>query len=221
MPKKTPNNALIIIITLLVYLPPPEWELLDDRQYFLITPVSPTPREFIFWLTSACCLLKEASPAAPILSSFSIRELPKYWLGTNPILLREALSYQRRHDKILHLVSLPLPLPSLSPTVASMGSLHKHMCSKESLLLIQPVGTCILSPVPISPPWAGSLSLIVLLSSVLWLAPVVAWLWDELRSWRPSRERISTRIHLWTEFPYFMANVNTGKYIIIKHYYHF
>ena len=140
---------------------------------------------------------------------------------TNPILLREALSYQRRHYKILHLVSLPLPLPSLPPTVASMGSLHKHICSKESLLLIQLVGTFILSPVPISPPWAGSLSLIVLLLSLVpWLAPVVAWLWDELHSWRPSSERISTRIHFWTEFPYFMANVNTGKYIIIKHYYH-
>ena len=158
--------------------------------------------------------------AAPIHSNFSLRELPKYWLGMNPILLREALSYQGSHCKILHLVSLPLPLPSLPPTVPSMGSLHKYRCSKESLLLIQLVGTFILSPVPISLPWAGSLSLIVLLLRLVsWLGPVVAWVWDELHSWRPSRERIPTRVHLWTEFPY-TVSVNTGKYIIIKHYYH-
>lgn len=158
--------------------------------------------------------------AAPIHSIFFIRELPKYWLGTNPILLREALSYQRWHCKILHLVSLPLPLPSLPPTVLSTGSLHKYRCSKESLLLIRLVGTFILSPVPILLPWAGSLLLIVLLLRLVsWLAPVVAWVWDELHSWWPSSERIPTRVHLWTEFPYFTASVNTGKYIIIKHYY--
>ena len=164
--------------------------------------------------------LKKLLLAAPIHSNVSLRELPKYWLGMNPILLREALSYQGSHCKILHLVSLPLPLPSLPPTVPSMGSLHKYRCSKESLLLIQLVGTFILSPVPISLPWAGSLSLIVLLLRLVsWLGPVVAWVWDELHSWWPSRERIPTRVHLWTEFPY-MVSVNTGKYIIIKHYYH-
>lgn len=193
----------------------PWWQAL-----FLDHPcISNTQKSSFFDWHLHAAYLKKLLLLPPILSSFSIREL--HWLGTNPILLREALSYQRRHYKILHLVSLPLPLPSLTPTVPSMGSLHKHRCSKESLLLIQLVGTFILSPVPISPPWARSLSLIVLLLSLVsWLAPVVAWLWDELHSWRPSSERISTRVHLWTEFPYFMANVNTGKYIIIKHYYH-
>ena len=111
--------------------------------------------------------------------------------------------------------------PSLqhTHTVPSTETLHKHRCFRK-YLFIWWVGTFSFSLFPVSLPWAEGLSLIVVLLWFLsWSTSSVAWLWYELHSPRPLCGRTSMRAHLWSEFPDFMSNVNTGKYVIIKHYY--
>lgn len=177
---------------------------------------------FVDWHLPTCsfsCL----SPSSRTIPSM---ELLTCWFGTKPTLLRMALFFQMCHasqvhsrSRVLNVSLTPSPPHPIPHTV--LRGLAQTSMLKHYLLFIWLVGifTALQSP-------RHSLGLTVYLElfSFLWfmsrLTLLGAWLWCELHSRRPFWERTSMKSHWWSKFPDFMFNVNTGKYIIIKHYYH-